>query len=180
MTCPASITPVFLWNIFISLKSNVQPSMPRGPGDGFQLVWACERAHVNPCMSVLVFWCDKSPMWATDSPGVSMMSRRKPFPSRGWQVGIPFAHGLQWVTLHPFSSQQPFSLLLWESYSSVNLLSWILSIRISCSHQTGRFQARGNFFFFFLKSPQTQLSLQRPYQLLTLTFRKLPMKSRLR
>lgn len=67
-------------------------------------------------------------------------------PQERLKGGIPFAHELQWVTLHPFSSQQPFSLLLRESYSSVNLLSWILSIRISCSHQTGRFQARGNFF----------------------------------
>lgn len=49
-------------------------------------LWPCSSVYMHVCACVLG---DKSLMWMTDSPGVSMMSRRQPSPRRGWKVG-PF------------------------------------------------------------------------------------------
>lgn len=48
--------------IQLSLSSRVECAATSALGHGSRLVWACDRARVDPRMSVLVFLCDKSPM----------------------------------------------------------------------------------------------------------------------
>lgn len=49
-------------------------------------LWMCSSVYMHVCACVLG---DKSLMWMMDSPGVSMMSRRRPHRSRR-KVGGPF------------------------------------------------------------------------------------------
>lgn len=51
-------------------------------------LWMCSSVYMHVCVCVLG---DKSQMWLMDSPGVSMMRRRRRPPRSRWKVG-PISH----------------------------------------------------------------------------------------
>lgn len=79
--------------LFVSSTSVVYVvlRMPNTPGGGFCSactdLWLCSSVYMHVCACVSVLG-DKSPMWMTDSPLLSAMSRSRPPPHRrGRKVG---------------------------------------------------------------------------------------------
>lgn len=104
-------------------------------GGGFQPVWTCECGsfvYMHVCACVLG---DKSLMWMMDSPGVSMMSRRRR-PRSSCQVG-PISHSL---TVNPLHSSFPihpsasykYAVVIRCKHIQYYALQPYCAVRISC------------------------------------------------
>lgn len=141
---------------------------------GFQPVWTCGCVPLCICMSVLVFLGDKSLMWMMDSPGVSMMSRRRHHRSRK-KVG-PISHSTS------LSVNISFPTLPSASYENAFAISFENKPR--CSRQPNcalRIQplpppAGGKTAQLRFSLTDIVLSLQRRHLLLAPASRKSPLR----
>lgn len=90
---------------FAAQAQHAKNALMSGSGGGFQSVWwMCSSLYLHVCACVLG---NKSLMWVMDSPGVSMMSRRRP-PRSSAKVG-PISHSLSDNDLYISFPTLPFA-----------------------------------------------------------------------